>query len=86
MTVRQLRDFLNELNLDDIQEEISIASGVDDGNHEYIATDDLDNAFICEPIREGQLPFLVIETVFASILKNEKLAREGAKNDSKRND
>lgn len=86
MTVKQLRDFLSELNLDDFQEGISVASGVDDGNHEYIAVDNLDNVRICDSIREGELPFLVIETEYASILRDEKLAREGAKHDSQRND
>lgn len=86
MTVKQLRDFLNELNLDDFQEGISVASGVDDGNHEYITVDNLDNVRICDSIREGKLPFLVIETEYASILRDEKLAREGAKHDSQRND
>lgn len=70
MTVKQLRDFLNSIDLDSIQEDITIASVTEAGKR-HIVIDDLVEADILEPSFEGPKPYLQFTTREAAELLEE---------------
>lgn len=62
MTVRALRDFLNSLDLESIQEEIMINSVTEWEGNKIISSDDLVSADIYEATSDEFLPYLVLTT------------------------
>lgn len=63
MTAKQLRDFLNSLNLDELQEEIEIVSTTQytDGTY-YLDCDNLDHITVNEAAGPGNPPYISIIT------------------------
>lgn len=70
MTVKQLRDFLNSIDLDSIQEGITVASVTEAGKR-HIIIDDLVEAEIYNPAFEGPKPYLQFTTREAAELLEE---------------
>lgn len=62
MTVRALIDFLNSLDLESIQEDITIDSVTEWDGKKIISSDDLVSADIYEATSDEFLPYLVLTT------------------------
>ncbi len=60
MTVRALRDFLNSLDLESIQEDISVNSVTMYEGEKFISVDELASADIYEASSEEFKPYLVL--------------------------
>lgn len=63
MTAKELRDALNSLNLDDLQEEIEIVSTTQDAEGTYfLDCDNLDHLRIYQAAGPEKLPYISIIT------------------------
>ena len=62
MTVKDLRDYLNSLNLDEIQPDLAIVSMTDYEGRRIMQVDDSSKIILCEPSYPSFKPYLAIYT------------------------